>query len=105
MASGPGTATSSGDLLVATPNAGVGGTSGSVILATGSQPRSIPGYPIDGRFIVTSDEALDWDTQPMRVAIVGLRAQKQAVDEQIAIVKDETQRKSDLLDRGLTRRM
>ncbi len=43
----------------------------NVIIATGSVPRSIPGYDIDGTRIVTSDEALDWPTQPRRVAIIG----------------------------------
>lgn len=43
----------------------------NVILATGSAPRSIPGYPIDGERIVSSDHALDWDQQPARVAIIG----------------------------------
>ncbi|NND03825.1 MAG: dihydrolipoyl dehydrogenase [Acidimicrobiia bacterium] len=43
----------------------------NVILATGSVPRSIPGYEIDGERIVTSDHALDWDEQPQRVAVIG----------------------------------
>ncbi|MCP3975092.1 MAG: dihydrolipoyl dehydrogenase [bacterium] len=43
----------------------------NVILATGSVPRSIPGYPIDGERIVSSDHALDWESQPGRVAIIG----------------------------------
>jgi dihydrolipoamide dehydrogenase len=43
----------------------------AVILATGSVPRSIPGYDIDGRLVVTSDHALDWEWQPRRVAIIG----------------------------------
>jgi dihydrolipoamide dehydrogenase len=43
----------------------------AIILAMGSAPSSIPGYDIDGDRIVTSDEALDWETQPKRVAIVG----------------------------------
>jgi dihydrolipoamide dehydrogenase len=42
-----------------------------IILATGSEPSSIPGYEIDGERIVTSDDALDWVDQPARVAIVG----------------------------------
>lgn len=46
----------------------------SVILATGSHARSIPGYDIDGSRIVTSDHALDWDSQPRRVAIIGAGA-------------------------------
>lgn len=43
----------------------------NTILATGSKPRTIPGYEIDGTRIVTSDEALDWDAQPRRVAVIG----------------------------------
>jgi dihydrolipoamide dehydrogenase len=43
----------------------------AVILATGSHARSIPGYEIDGRRIVTSDHALDWPSRPERVAIIG----------------------------------
>ena len=44
---------------------------GSVILATGSHARTIPGYEIDGTRIVTSDHALDWAEQPQRVAVIG----------------------------------
>jgi dihydrolipoamide dehydrogenase len=44
---------------------------GAVILATGSHSRSIPGYDLDGSKIVSSDHALDWATQPGRVAIIG----------------------------------
>ena len=46
----------------------------NVILATGSVPRSIPGYPVDGYRIVTSDHALDWENRPRRVAIIGAGA-------------------------------
>ncbi|HDL49556.1 MAG TPA: dihydrolipoyl dehydrogenase [Actinobacteria bacterium] len=46
----------------------------NVIVATGSGPRSIPGYEFDGTRIVTSDDALDWETQPGRVAIIGAGA-------------------------------
>ncbi len=42
-----------------------------VILATGSHARTIPGYDIDGSRIVTSDHALDWESQPKRVGIIG----------------------------------
>ncbi|MFZ0624873.1 MAG: FAD-dependent oxidoreductase, partial [Acidimicrobiia bacterium] len=42
-----------------------------VILASGSYPRTIPGYQFDGRQIVSSDHALDWPERPDRVAIVG----------------------------------
>lgn len=43
----------------------------AVILASGSYARTIPGYEIDGKRIVTSDHALDWESQPGRVAIIG----------------------------------
>ncbi|HXV72201.1 MAG TPA: dihydrolipoyl dehydrogenase [Acidimicrobiia bacterium] len=42
-----------------------------IILATGSYARTIPGYEIDGSKIVTSDHALDWESQPDRVGIIG----------------------------------
>jgi dihydrolipoamide dehydrogenase len=47
---------------------------GAVILATGSVPRSIPGYDFDRRLIVSSDDALDWASRPDRVAIIGAGA-------------------------------
>lgn len=46
-------------------------TGRTVIMATGSHARSIPGYEIDGSRIVTSDHALDWPARPDRVGIVG----------------------------------
>jgi dihydrolipoamide dehydrogenase len=58
-----------------------GGESGDVeasgehlILATGSAPRSLPGLEPDGRFIITSDEALARGDVPGRVTIVGAGA-------------------------------
>jgi dihydrolipoamide dehydrogenase len=46
----------------------------NVIVATGSAPRTIPGYPLNGETIVSSDQALDWEQQPRRVAIIGAGA-------------------------------
>jgi dihydrolipoamide dehydrogenase len=43
----------------------------SIIVATGSEPSSIPGYEIDGERIVSSDNALDWTEQPGSVAVIG----------------------------------
>ena len=43
----------------------------SVILASGSHARTIPGYEFDGMKIVSSDHALDWPQRPDRVAIIG----------------------------------
>ncbi len=45
-------------------------TGDSVILATGSVPRLIPGFERGGP-IMTSDEVLDLDTLPARVAVIG----------------------------------
>lgn len=46
----------------------------NIVIATGSVPGTIPGYAIDGDRIVTSDDALDWEDQPRRVAIIGAGA-------------------------------
>jgi len=46
----------------------------AVIVATGSVPRSIPGYEVDGVHIVTSDHALEWQGVPGRVAVIGAGA-------------------------------
>jgi dihydrolipoamide dehydrogenase len=43
----------------------------AIILATGSHARTIPGYEIDVTRIVKSDHALDWESQPRRVAVIG----------------------------------
>ncbi len=55
-----------------------GGESGEVeitgeviVLATGSVPRTIPGFDVDGRFVVTSDEMLEIDHLPARAAVIG----------------------------------
>jgi len=42
-----------------------------VILASGSKPRTIPGFEIDGKRILTSDELLSLDEVPKSVAIIG----------------------------------
>lgn len=43
----------------------------SVLLATGSVERTLPGIPIDGQVVVTSREALDHRELPPRVVVVG----------------------------------
>ena len=43
----------------------------AVILATGSVPRTIPGFVPDGRTVFTSDEFLDLRTLPARAAVIG----------------------------------
>ena len=42
-----------------------------VVLATGSQPRSLPGLEIDGNRVITSDDALRLDRVPGSVIILG----------------------------------
>ncbi|OAT74651.1 dihydrolipoyl dehydrogenase [Parageobacillus thermoglucosidasius] len=43
----------------------------NVIIATGSRPRTLPGLEIDGEFVITSDEALQMETLPSSMIIVG----------------------------------
>src|SRR5919106_92155 len=42
-----------------------------IIVATGSQPRSVPGIEIDRKRIVTSDEAIGMKEVPKSIAIMG----------------------------------
>ncbi len=46
-------------------------TADTVILASGSVPSRIPGWPADANIVCTSDEALHWKTLPQRLLIVG----------------------------------
>ncbi|MCC5954067.1 MAG: dihydrolipoyl dehydrogenase [Acidimicrobiia bacterium] len=46
-------------------------TADAVIIATGSVPRTIPGFEVDGTTVVTSDEFLSLDTLPERAAVIG----------------------------------
>jgi dihydrolipoamide dehydrogenase len=42
-----------------------------IIVATGSQPRSVPGVEIDRKRIITSDEAIGFTEVPKSIAILG----------------------------------
>ncbi len=42
-----------------------------IIVATGSQPRSVPGIEIDRKRIITSDEAINLKTIPKSIVIIG----------------------------------
>lgn len=44
---------------------------GHVILASGSVPRTIPGFEIDGRLVLTSDEVLDLEKLPSSAVVIG----------------------------------
>src|SRR5580704_7690152 len=53
------------------PDAGAEITGRAVVLAAGSVPRTLPGLPVDGRIVVTSDEFLDLSALPGSVAVIG----------------------------------
>ncbi len=42
-----------------------------VIIASGSVPRTIPGFEVDGRLVVTSDEVLDLEHLPASAVVIG----------------------------------
>ena len=42
-----------------------------VVLATGSEPRSLPGLDIDGTRVISSDDALRLDRVPSSVIVLG----------------------------------
>ncbi|PLS75185.1 MAG: dihydrolipoyl dehydrogenase [Actinobacteria bacterium] len=42
-----------------------------VVLATGSAPRTLPGFDVDGRLVLTSDEMLSLDRLPGSAAVIG----------------------------------
>lgn len=46
-------------------------TGNNVVLATGSVPRSLPGFDVDGTVVLTSDEVFEMTTIPERIAIIG----------------------------------
>ncbi|MGH9164013.1 MAG: dihydrolipoyl dehydrogenase [Acidimicrobiales bacterium] len=44
---------------------------GHVVLAAGSVPRTLPGFDVDGRLVMTSDEVLALDRLPATAAVIG----------------------------------
>ena len=42
-----------------------------VVLASGSVPRTIPGFEVDGKLVLTSDEVLSLESLPASVAVIG----------------------------------
>ncbi|HLH46049.1 MAG TPA: dihydrolipoyl dehydrogenase [Acidimicrobiales bacterium] len=42
-----------------------------VIIASGSVPRTVPGFDVDGRLVLTSDEVLDLEKLPSSAVVVG----------------------------------
>jgi dihydrolipoamide dehydrogenase len=46
-------------------------TADAIILASGSLPRTIPGFDVDGKIVVTSDELLSIEQLPKSAVVVG----------------------------------
>ena len=45
-----------------------------ILIATGSEPAPLPGFDLDGRHIVSSEEALAFDAVPARLLVIGAGA-------------------------------
>jgi dihydrolipoamide dehydrogenase len=43
----------------------------NIVLAAGSAPRTIPGFEVDGKFVLTSDELLSMPELPRTAAVIG----------------------------------
>ncbi|MGH9183408.1 MAG: dihydrolipoyl dehydrogenase [Acidimicrobiales bacterium] len=72
---GTGTYAGDGRVVVHVDGGGTEELEGSsVILASGSVPRTLPGFEVDGRVVLTSDEALSMTDLPRRVAVIGAGA-------------------------------
>src|SRR5438309_7416518 len=69
-----GTGTYHGNKLVRVDDGSELKATKAVILASGSVPRTIPGFDPDGRFVMTSDEVLALDKLPGSAVVVGAGA-------------------------------
>ena len=49
-------------------------TARHILLATGSRPKALPQFPLDAKYIVTSDEMLALSSVPRRLAVLGAGA-------------------------------
>jgi dihydrolipoamide dehydrogenase len=68
---GTGTLKGNGVVEVAGPDGTTTLEGANVVLAAGSVPRTIPGFEVDGRFVLTSDELLSIPELPRRAAVIG----------------------------------
>ena len=72
---GTGSLASETDVKIVGPDGSEAYISGqNIVLASGSKPRTIPGFEIDGKAIMTSDELLSIKEVPQSVAIIGAGA-------------------------------
>lgn len=69
----PGTGTFKGDGVVEVDGHDGRATleGANVVLAAGSVPRTIPGFEVDGRYVLTSDEVLSMPDLPRTAAVIG----------------------------------
>ncbi len=71
-AAGPGHGPTGFVVRVERPDGTMADVSGRyVVLAAGSVPRSIPGFDVDGKVVLTSDEVLALTSLPASVAVIG----------------------------------
>ncbi len=60
---------------VTAPDGAVGRLTGAnIVLASGSVPRTLPGFEVDGRYVITSDELLALRQLPKSAAVIGAGA-------------------------------
>ncbi|MEZ5182180.1 MAG: dihydrolipoyl dehydrogenase [Acidimicrobiales bacterium] len=70
--SGTGTLAPDRSVRVSSPDGQASTLTGdAVVLASGSVPRTIPGFEVDGRVVLTSDEVFELDHLPRKVAVIG----------------------------------
>ncbi len=46
-------------------------TAGAFIVATGGRPFEVPGFPFDGKTVVTAKDALSWSEIPEKLVVIG----------------------------------
>ncbi|MFA5506336.1 MAG: dihydrolipoyl dehydrogenase [Vulcanimicrobiota bacterium] len=66
--------TAPGRLQVDTGDGALELTAKHIIIATGSEPASLPGVEIDGRYVGSSTEALEYDEVPGHLVVIGAGA-------------------------------
>ncbi len=71
---GTGTLTSPQTVHVESSAGGQDLSADSVVIATGSRPRSLPGLELDGKAVISSDHALELTTLPESIIILGAGA-------------------------------
>jgi dihydrolipoamide dehydrogenase len=71
---GQGRLEGAGRVVVAAADGETSVATRAVVLATGSRPRPLPGIPLDGRVVLTSDELLSIKSVPRRLIVIGAGA-------------------------------